>query len=492
MWRQEADTRSPAVLSRQRQSAWDPPIRWSVVPLVMLDTACLAVSMLGAYHFRFQLLEYGAPLSRDFYVQLALVGLPMWILIFALHRLYDEDELFGGVREYARVFNACTIGLVSLILYTFLARPVEHEISRGWLVTMWVLSVTSVAWTRFGYRRVIYRLRERGHFTRRVLIVGANEEGQALAAQLQAWPRSGLQVVGFADPRYHGGAAVGGLTVLGTLDGLAASIQGLNIQELIVVPTALQRQELLDLYRDWGIDERVRIRLSSGLYELFTTGIRVSQVGFVPLVSLNRTRITGADALMKAAFDYAGALVGVVVLAPVFVIIAALVRLTTPGPAFHRRGVIGLYGQEFDAYKFRTMIVGADAYLATHADLKEAWEREGKIPEDPRVTRVGRFLRAYSLDELPQLFNVLRGEMSLVGPRMITPGELDHFGGWKHNLLTVKPGLTGLWQVNGRADTGYDERVRLDMAYIRNYTIWLDLRLLFETVWAVLRKQGAY
>jgi lipopolysaccharide/colanic/teichoic acid biosynthesis glycosyltransferase len=138
------------------------------------------------------------------------------------------------------------------------------------------------------------------------------------------------------------------------------------------------------------------------------------------------------------------------------------------------------------------MIPDAEAYLEAHPELMEQWEKSGKIQDDPRITRVGRWLRRFSLDELPQLLNVLKGQMSLVGPRMITPGELRHFGRWRHNLLTVKPGLTGLWQVNGRSDLSYGDRVRLDMHYIRNYTVWTDLKLVFNTAWTVLKGRGAY
>jgi lipopolysaccharide/colanic/teichoic acid biosynthesis glycosyltransferase len=185
-------------------------------------------------------------------------------------------------------------------------------------------------------------------------------------------------------------------------------------------------------------------------------------------------------------------LVASVLLAPFLPFIALAIWLDSPGPIIYRRRVVGLHGQEFDAYKFRTMIPNADAYLDARPELREEWSRTGKIQDDPRITRVGRMLRRYSLDELPQLLNVLKGQMSLVGPRMITPTELDHFGRWRHNLLTVKPGMTGLWQVNGRADVSYEERVRMDMRYIRNYTIWLDLRLLFNTVRAVVGGHGAY
>jgi exopolysaccharide biosynthesis polyprenyl glycosylphosphotransferase len=346
--------------------------------------------------------------------------------------------------------------------------------------------------TRFAYRRLIYLLRRKGLFTRRALIVGANEEGRAVADQLRSSPTAGVEPVGFIDSFLPVGADVAALPVIGSVDSLEHLVEHLDVDELIVIPTAMPRSELLEFYRDWGTDDRVDISLSSGLYELFTTGVQVREVGSIPLMSLNRTRITGLDIFLKTALDYVGATLGIILLAPFFLLIALLIRLDSPGPAVHRRRVVGLHGKEFDAYKFRTMIVDADAYLERHPALKVEWERTGKLQDDPRITRVGRYLRRYSLDELPQLFNVLKGEMSLVGPRIITPAELDHFGRWRHNLLTVKPGMTGLWQVSGRADLSYEERVRLDMHYIRNYTIWLDLRLLLNTMWVVLTRKGAY
>ncbi len=466
--------------------------RWAVAPLFLLDAVSILLSLAAAYYLRFQLLEYHSVYSEAFYIRLAWAAVPIWLFIFALNWLYHPDHLFGGTREYVNVINGCTAGLVGLVLYSFLDRHVEYDISRGWLAMAWFFSIASVCSTRFGYRRLIYYLRRRGLFVRRALIVGANEEGQAVAEQLRASPIAGVEVVGFVEPSPRQEAQVDGLPVLGEFSRLDSLIRSLEIDELIVIPTALHRERLLDIYRDWGTDSRVRISLSSGLYELFTTGAEVRNVGFVPLMSLNRTRITGIDALMKVTLDYVVASAAVVSLAPVFLIIAILVRRGSPGPIIHRRRVVGLYGRRFDAYKFRTMIPDADTYLETHPELREEWERTGKIQNDPRVTRVGRFLRRYSLDELPQLFNVLQGQMSLVGPRMITPSELRHFRRWRHNLLTVKPGLTGLWQVSGRSDISYEERVRLDMRYIRNYTIWQDLKLLFDTVWAVLKGRGAY
>jgi len=469
---------------------------WAVFPLSLLDAVCIAFSMIAAYWLRFQLLGYSGPSGpavEDFYTRLVLIAIPMWLLIFGLNLLYHPDRLFGGTREYVNVINACTAGLVGLIFYSFLDRRVEYDISRGWLAMVWLFSITSVSLTRFSYRRLIYHLRRRGLFARRALVVGANEEGRAVVDQLRDSSSAGVEVVGFVEPaQYQGTSKVEGVPVLSGLDRLGSLIRSLNVDDLIVIPTALRREELLDIYRNWGTDERVRICLSSGLYELFTTGAQVREMGFIPMLILDRTRIIGMDALLKTILDYTGAIVGCAVLSLAFPFVALAIWLDSPGPILHRRRVVGLHGRRFDAYKFRTMIPNADTYLDTHPKLKEEWERTGKLEHDPRITRLGQFLRRYSLDELPQLFNVLKGQMSLVGPRMITPAELRHFHRWQHNLLTVKPGLTGLWQVSGRSDLTYDERVRMDMQYIRNYTVWQDLKLVFNTVWAVLKGQGAY
>lgn len=468
-----------------------PPIGLAVPPLPFLDAACIVLSLWGAYQLRFRILPYFNPVSPEFYFRLTLMTVPAWLLIFALYQLYHPEHLFGGLQEYANVVNACTVGLIGIILYGFLDRHGQEEI-RGWLALVWGLSIFTVVTTRFLYRRFVYLLRKRGLFTRRVLIVGINDEGRSVAEQLRATPQAGMEVAGFLDPQGSSDSPVEGLSVWRGLHAMREAIQQANVEEIIIVPTALRREELLELYRDWAREKRLRIRLSSGLYELFTTGVQVREVGFIPLISLNRTRITGMDALMKATLDYVGAVLLLVLLSPVFLITAIVIRLDSPGPVIYRRRVVGLNGRIFDAYKFRTMIVDADAYLERYPELKKEWETTGKIRNDPRITRVGQWLRRTSLDELPQLVNVLKGQMSLVGPRMITPAELARFGRWQYNLLTVKPGLTGLWQVSGRADLSYEDRVRLDMYYIRNYTIWLDLRILLHTVRVVIQGKGAY
>jgi len=462
--------------------------------LPILDALTIGVSFALAYYMRFAnpLWPYYAVYSSTFYLQLVVGLIPAWLIFFAVYGLYEPRNLLSGTEEYARVVNACTIGIVAVLFYSFFSRGLEQDISRGWLLVAWALSLPIVGAGRFAFRRFIYYMRGRGLFTTRTLIVGANDEGRLIARQWSVAPSAGVNVMGFVDDHTAPGTTVEGLTVLGNCDALKSLVKRLHVDELVVVPTAVGRETLLEIYRTLGTNNGVQVRLSPGLYELFTTGVQVQEVGFVPLVSLNKLRITGTDAVFKTVLDYSLTIAALILLAPMLLVIALLVKLDSPGPVIYRRRVVGTGGREFDAFKFRTMRVDADTYLERHPELAEELRRTGKLKNDPRITRLGRFLRVVSLDELPQLFNVLLGQMSLVGPRMISPPELDQFGKWRHNLLTVKPGLTGLWQVSGRSDLSYEDRVRLDMHYIRNYTIWLDMRLLFNTIGVVLLKKGAY
>ncbi|MCL6510393.1 MAG: sugar transferase [Anaerolineae bacterium] len=203
-------------------------------------------------------------------------------------------------------------------------------------------------------------------------------------------------------------------------------------------------------------------------------------------------RRSRTDEVLKALMDYGFTAIGLVLLAPLLIALAVIVKLDSPGPVLHRRRVMGKGGTQFDAFKFRTMYVNGEEILASYPELKAQLERDHKLPNDPRVTRCGRWMRKFSLDELPQLFNVMLGQMSLVGPRMISPKELSRYGEHADELLTVKPGITGLWQISGRSNLAPGERVRLDMQFIRTRSAWGDFKLLLLTIPAVLRGQGAY
>lgn len=476
---------SMSAVARRRLLSWG---------LLVLDTTALIAAFGLAYLLRFRSiwLPYHSTFSLHFYSRIVFGAIPAWLLIFAAYRLYDVRYLFGGTGEYARVTSACTFGMMVLVAYSFFDSE-RTSISRGWLLISWVLSIGITETGRFMARRLVYHLRRQGYLTSRVIIVGTNGEGRAIAEQFRAAPKVGLRVVGFVDDSLPVGAAVlDDLKVLGRFDDLESLIQRFDIEELLIAAPSLPRESLLDLFQRFGARDDVDLRLSSGLFEVLATGVHVKEIQRVPLVSFDKVRITGLNLVLKTALDYGLALIVLALCWPLLALIAVAVALDSPGTVLYRRRVLGRGDRPFDALKFRTMVPNADEILAENPEMMAAYKEEYKLKRDPRVTRLGAFLRKYSLDEIPQIFNVLSGQMSLVGPRMITPEEAQEYGKWRLNLLTVKPGITGLWQISGRSDLSYKQRIRLDMHYIRNHSVWLDLHVLVRTIPAVFNGNGAY
>jgi exopolysaccharide biosynthesis polyprenyl glycosylphosphotransferase len=486
-----------AAANRTRERLWR-SLHWRlfIVGLILLDAGMVSTAFYIAYLVRFDL---GLPFFRQVdepalqHLQaLSLFMVPLWLCAFAALGLYSRRYLLGGTEEYSRVFRASIYSLLITIVAGFLGR--DLSIARGWLLLAWGQSFLLAAVGRFLLRRVAYSLRERGYFLAPAVIVGANEEGRRLAEQLLDRRASGLNILGFIDEKLPVGTPiVCNLQTLGTVEQLGQVIHQYGVNEVIMATSAIStRNNLLEVFRRYGVSSDVTVRMSSGLHEIITTGLTVAHFAYTPLVSINKVRLTGADRLLKLMLDYGLAIPGLLVTWPLYLAIALAIKLDSSGPVFHRRQVMGVNGKRFEAFKFRTMHTNGDEILAAHPDLRLELARNHKLKHDPRVTRVGQILRKFSLDELPQVFNVLRGEMSLVGPRMISPAEVEMYNRWDINLLTVKPGITGLWQVSGRSDISYEERVRLDMFYIRNWTIWSDLQLLVQTIPAVIRGHGAY
>lgn len=480
-----------------RKTAISQAANWRLLTfgLILTDLITISAAFWASYAIRFTLnlavFQHDVLLSKAYYATLILTLTPIWVVIFAGFGLYKRENLLGGTREYAMVFNAVSFGILLLVFVGFFQLGFVY--SRGWVALVWALGLILAIIGRFTVRRVVYGFRRRGYFLSPTLVIGANREGSLLAEQLLTSPTSGLHLVGFVDDEVIPGAQVSSsLFSLGRLDDLQSVVNQHGIEELILTSSALSQEQVIAIFKQYGLSDRVNLRMSSGLYEIITTGLEIKESGFIPLVSVNKVRLTGFDQILKTVTDYGVATLGVILLAPIFLIVAIAVKLDSPGPVIYRRRVMGVNGSQFDAYKFRTMLVNGDEILAKSPELQAELSSNYKLKQDPRITRVGKFLRKFSLDEFPQLFNVLKNEMSLVGPRMICPEELEKYSQWGINLLTVKPGITGLWQVSGRSDISYEERVKLDMHYIRNWTIWLDLYLVWRTIPAVLNRRGAY
>lgn len=462
------------------------------VALVVGDIVALCLAFAASFWMRFEIQlsihpEVVPPV--ELYLQCALVGIPIWLAVLASFGAYDEANLLRGTEEYARASNACTVSILLLVWATFLFP--EFVVARGWLILLWVDSVLLVCTGRFLLRRAARSLRRRGWFLARTILVASEPEAWELARNLGDSVSTGFELVGYVcdSPPSSDQSP---LPYLGGLDRLGVLAQDCGIDELVVSTVSLNSEQLLGIFQLGGASPEVGIHFSTGLFELMTSGLRVQTVSGVPLAQVKALRLAPAERFVKRILDVAVAFVLLVLLSPAIATLIILVKLDSTGPAFYRRRVLGLGGTEFAALKFRTMRVDGDRILSGRPDLADELKVRQKLENDPRVTRLGRFLRRYSLDELPQLLAVLAGKMSLVGPRMITREELEKYGALQRNLLSVKPGLTGLWQVSGRSDLSYEERVRLDMHYIRNYSFWRDLHILFiQTLPVVLGGRGA-
>jgi len=469
--------------------------RLYTICLIINDVVMLSLGFRLAYMLRFEtglsFFQLNVAPSTTFYKNLVFFIIPLWLLVFYLAGLYNRQSLLGGTREYDLVFRATAVGFLLVVVAGFL--DPDFIIARGFLLTAWGFSFLLTAIGRFLLRRLVYNLRTIGFFLTPAVIIGANAEGRSLAEQLLGWRTSGLAVVGFIDEKSEVTQPINRFPpVLGSLEKLDQIITEYQVEELIIATSAISRDGLLSIFKHYGFNSQVNLRLSSGLYEIITTGLTVKEFAYVPLIEVNKVRLTGTEKMFKLILDYGMALPLVILIMPFLLLIAVIILIDSPGPIIHRRRVMGINGRQFDAFKFRTMYANADEILVKYPELQAELIKNQKIKNDPRITRVGKFLRKASLDELPQLFNVLQHEMSLVGPRMITPEEVKVYNQWGMNLLTVQPGITGLWQVSGRSDVSYEERVRLDMHYIRNWSIWLDLQLIWQTIPAVLKGKGAY
>jgi exopolysaccharide biosynthesis polyprenyl glycosylphosphotransferase len=357
------------------------------------------------------------------------------------------------------------------------------------LLFFWALSIVLVVAGRVAARALARRT---AAYRQNTLIVGAGELGALISRKIRNHPEYGLGLVGFVDSGSNG--APNGAPLLGPLGRLSEVIAAHDVERVIVAFPDASSEEMLGFVRRLK-DYDVQIDLVPRLHEVVFPGASIHTLEGLPLLGLPRFGLSRSSALIKRAMDVTVSALALVALAPLFAVIALLIKLDSSGPVFFRQVRMGRGGTTFRIYKFRSMTADADARKVdtAHLNMHSTGDaRMFKIPHDPRVTRVGCFLRRSSLDELPQLINVLRGEMSLVGPRPLILDEDMYVSDWARRRLDLRPGITGLWQVLGRSDIPFEEMTQLDYRYVITWSPWADLRLLFQTVPAVFRRRGAY
>jgi len=321
---------------------------------------------------------------------------------------------------------------------------------------------------------------------RRTLIVGAGATGRLLERKISTHPEYGLELIGFVDDEV-------GADVLGTTSELTELVDRLHIDWIVLAFSEAPHEKTLELVREVRRPD-VHLSIVPNFYELFASNAAIEDIEGVPVVSLPSMHFSRTVRFLKRTFDIVASGAGLLVISPILAAAAVAIKLDSRGPVFFRQARQGRGGREFRIVKFRTMVADAEAQRLAMAHLNQM-EGGGplfKMADDPRITRVGAFLRKWSIDELPQLWNVLRGEMSLVGPRPFVVHESEQITGWASRRLETTPGITGLWQVLGRNDIPFEEMVKLDYVYVTNWSLWWDIKILVQTLPTVLKRQGAY
>jgi exopolysaccharide biosynthesis polyprenyl glycosylphosphotransferase len=459
--------------------------RWMAATDVLAFVAALGLAYLLAYFFRFDNLvptDDGPRVDRLIGFVVAPVVL---LVVFVGFRLYEAHR-FAPAEEFRRIIIAVSLGVGVLMVTSFWSKA---ELSRMWVAVSWGLALAFVLASRRLWHARIYRQRMRGKLTFPTIIVGTNAEAQRLATTLSG-PTLGFRPVGMITTHDRSGGTPD-LPVLGGVGDLREILRETGADCVFVASTAVTPEELKPVARVVRI-EGLEVRITASLPEVLSSRLTVQPLGGTTALSLRPARLTGTQVVAKFTFDILLSGLLLLLLSPFLAIVAIAIKASSPGPVLFRQRRIGLRGRPFTMLKFRTMRNGAEREVER---LRSEWgvtDVMFKLKNDPRITPVGRLLRRLSLDELPQLFNVVKGDMSLVGPRPPLPEEVTRYEDWHFERLEVLPGLTGLWQVSGRSDLSFDECVRLDLFYVENWSLAYDLYILAKTIPVLFSKRGAY
>jgi exopolysaccharide biosynthesis polyprenyl glycosylphosphotransferase len=411
------------------------------------------------------------------------------IAIFALRGLYGIRLTGSWFRQAWTIVSSATLGLAFLIAYYFVFQPPAN--SRLIAPFVWAIAIILLCTARLFISIIMGRLYRLGLGETRLLVVGSGRLGKMIMQHIVANPNLGYSIVGFLHDMNEPPSDFGRFKVLGTLDDLGLVIRSMQIDEVIIaLPSNLHQQSI----RSVRLCERLgtSFKLVPDLYELSLSRIDMEAIEGIPLISIKQASINSVQRIVTRVVDIVVAALILIIGLPLWLCIALAIGLSSPGPIFYKQTRIGLSGRPFKVYKFRSMYKDADRRLAELLAYNEAQGPLFKMKDDPRVTPVGRFLRHLSFDEIPQLINVISGEMSLVGPRPPLPHEVAQYEEWQKARLAIKPGMTGLWQVRGRSDISFDEGVLMDLYYIENWSLRLYFQILFRTIPVVIFRRGAY
>lgn len=487
---------TPASVQRRNRLLASVKRRWLLIAgLVISDVILINVAFAIAYWIRYDLQWLRAvdpanvvPLSA--YAPFALILTAVLILAYRPQGLYSLRQNISWFDELTAIINGTTTGIVIMVVLVFISRPTFY--SRLIFFYAGAVIVILLSLSRLIKNIWLRHLRRRGIGVARAVIVGAGEVGRTVMRTMVAHPDLGYEIVGFVDDDpAKGSTDIGRFKGLGSLDSLAVLAQDEAIDEVIITLPWQYHRKIMAIMAQCE-RESVRARIVPDLFQMTLSRMSITEMAGIPLIGVRQVHISPFTRFLKRAIDVVFSALVLIFSAPLMALIALTIKLDSPGPVLFRQGRMGKGGRPFTVHKFRSMMIDADEQKELLRDLNEADGPIFKIKDDPRVTRLGRWLRRFSLDELPQFYNVLRGDMSIIGPRPPLPEEVSQYQPWHMRRLEIAPGITGLWQVSGRSELPFDEMALLDIYYIEQWSPALDLKILLRTIPTILFGDGAY
>ncbi len=461
--------------------------------VIGLDVVMINLAMGLAYLLRYRLqwfvdVIFDAPFTAYLlFCALFSVAVP---LILWFGKSYSHWRGRVWMDQVFQIATAVATALVIALAAAFAVRPLVY--SRLLLLEAGFFMLVLISLGRGLALMIQAHLRRKGIGVRRTVIVGAGEVGRRVMRTLVARPDLGYHIVGYVDDNPDKGeGGLGRIKGLGDLDKLPKIIDSENVDEVIITLPWNYQRRILNILRECE-RRHVAARLVPDLFQMSLSRVEVSDLGGVPLVEVREIAFSPIELIVKRVMDLVVASIGLLLGWPILLLIALAIKHDSPGPVLFRQERVGKNYRRFTIYKFRSMRVSAEEELKSLKEVVESDEITFKMRDDPRVTRVGRFLRRFSLDELPQLINILKGDMSMVGPRPPIPAEVEQYQPWHLKRLTVPPGLTGMWQVSGRSELTFDEMVLLDLYYIEHWSPWLDVAIMVRTIPQAFLGVGAY
>jgi exopolysaccharide biosynthesis polyprenyl glycosylphosphotransferase len=490
--------------------------RWIVpavkIALVIADAFAAALSFMLAFYTRERISVFasteGFTWSNRFapYGALLVFVVAIRLLSFRYCNLYRVRGEFSFVDDSIRIFKATAIGSLLIVAAAFLYRGGfefrAFSYARGVFVADFIFVLVSIGALRFLTRAVQMFVRSRQINLIPTLVVGRGPEATLFIREMRERPALGYRVIGVVDTtRVDAQMSYEDVPVIGTLDSLPEVIRDSGANEVIIADADVNADALFEVMMRCGRRRGVEFRIAPSLFNCLPRKTEIDQIGVLPMIRLFREPLSSGARILKRTFDLIVAALTIVVLFPLWLVIALIIKLDSTGPVFYTQERVGMDGRLFLLYKFRTMKAGADpelhreyqkAFIAGRAEANVGNDSKPtyKLLADPRITKIGKLLRRSSLDEVPQLLNVMLGDMSIVGPRPPIPYEVEAYELWHRKRLDMKPGLTGLWQVSGRNRLPFEEMVRLDLFYIENWSLLLDLKIILRTGLVMIGGQG--